>query len=136
MPNAYQQRTFKQAKIRTLFGLLIALEDEKIPNTTGYSLTTGKIADYFDDHYLPLQPRSLLAVLREAGIPHDSRNRFLTWQLYSYKEDLETLHKGYLKEAGLDLTKLASLPMVEYKEGDPVTYMTRPGGPRNESIRD
>ena len=135
MPNAYQQRTFKQAKIRTIRALLIALEEEKIPNTTGYSLTTGQIADYFDDHYLPLQPRSLLAVLREAGIPHDSRNRFLTWQIYSHKEDLEALHKGYLKEAGLDLTQLASLPMVEYKEGDPVTYMTRPGGPRNESIR-
>ena len=105
MPNAYQQRTFKRAKIRTLFGLLIALEEEKIPNTTGYSLTTGKIEPYFDDHYLPLQPRSLLAVLRETGIPHDSRNRFLTWQLYSYKEALEALHKGYLKEAGLVLQR-------------------------------
>ncbi len=118
MPNAYQQRTFKRSKIRTIRALLIALEEEKIPNTTGYSLTTGQIADYFPKDDLPLQPRSLLAVLREAGIPHDSRNRFLTWQIYSHEEDLEALHDEYLKEAGLDLTQLRSRANVMAQKGE------------------
>ena len=96
MPNAYQQRKFREAKINALFGLLYALDEGDIPDKTGYSWTTGQIAERFDDMFLPVHPRSLLAVLREADIPHDSRNRFLTWVIHSNRDELAKLHREYI----------------------------------------
>ena len=118
MPNDYQKKIFNQAKLKAVIQLFVALDEERIPKDPGHSLTTGQIAAYFDDEYLPLQPRSLLEVLRDAHIPHDSRNRFLTWQLYSHREPLDVLHVEYLREEGLDLSELRPNADVKAEEGE------------------
>ena len=119
MPNAYQQKMFNEAKLGVVILLLQALDEERIPKDPGYSLTTGQIAAYFDPDYLPLQPRSLLAVLRDAHIPHDSRNRFLTWQLYSHRDVLDRVHEGYLREDGWDRSESRPNTGGKAVEGEP-----------------
>ena len=118
MPNDYQKKIFNQAKLKAVIQLFCSFRRGKDPKDPGHSLTTGQIAAYFDDEYLPLQPRSLLEVLRDAHIPHDSRNRFLTWQLYSHREPLDVLHVEYLREEGLDLSELRPNADVKAEEGE------------------
>ena len=98
MPDSYRTRTFRSGQINALAGLLDALSEEKIPARAPRGLTTGIIAEYLDDSYLPLHPRTMLSVLREAGVPHDSKNRFLTWVLYAYQDALQELYERWLGE--------------------------------------
>ena len=37
----------------------------------------------------------MLTVLREAGVSHDSSNRFVPGTIYRYKDELNTLFKEY-----------------------------------------
>jgi hypothetical protein len=118
MPNDYRKKIFNRAKLEAVVQLFDPLEEERIPKGPGHSLTTGQIAAYFAPDTPPLQPRSLLAVLRDAGVPHDSRNRFLTWQIYSHREDLERVHVECLREEGLDRSELRPSANVNAEEAE------------------
>ena len=98
MPDDYRARTFRSAQIVALDGLLDALREERIPVHAPRGLTTGKIAEYLDERYLPLQPRTMLSVLREVGVPHDSKHRFLTWNLYAHQDQLQELSERWFYE--------------------------------------
>ena len=99
MPEPYHQRIFRKSKAKALQGLLDSLEREKLPASRGYYLTTGNITSYFADRYRPLQRGCLLAVLREAGVPHDSNNKFLPLRIYNHQPDLEALSRKYTESA-------------------------------------
>ena len=94
MPNRYAEEHFKRGKIVAVLALLRALEEEKLPRERGHSFKAGQIEKYLD---LPLQPRTLLAVLRDADVPHDNNCRFLPWLIYDHLPSLRLLPQGYLR---------------------------------------
>ena len=98
MVTSYREETFQRGRRDALGALVDALKEERIPVRSRYGLTTGKIEEYLDDIYLPLQPRTLLSVLREVGVPHDTKYRFLTWALYAHQEQLQELYERWLGE--------------------------------------
>ena len=95
MANVHQQEAFRDSKITALMGLREALKSEVLPNPAGLQLTSGKIEEYLPDRFRPIQPRAILTVLREAGVPHDSNNRFLAWALHSHLEEIDELFFEY-----------------------------------------
>ena len=55
----------------------------------------------------------MLTVLREAGVPHDSSNRFVRRAIYSYKDELNTLLSEYTGAEMLKLNMPAKEPEPE-----------------------
>ncbi len=95
MANVHQQDAFRASKIEALMGLRQALRDQVLPDRAGLQLTSGKIEEYLPERLRPIQPRAILAVLREAGVPHDSNNRFLAWAIHSHLEQIDDLYFEY-----------------------------------------
>jgi hypothetical protein len=110
MPNSYAEKHFRQGKLRALVNLISALQDEELPRERGHSFKAGQVEKYLDLDS-PLRPRTLLAVLREAEVPHDNNCRFLPWMIYDYLPALLTLHREYV--AGLGVKP----PLVERETG-------------------
>ena len=96
MPNIHQQQIFRTNKIKALLGLLDSLDQAQLPTREGVYLTTGNIEDYIDAEHLPLQRGALLAILREAEVPHDTNNRFLPLTIYGYEGALSSLYRDYV----------------------------------------
>ena len=95
MPNPYAEKRFREGKCEAAIALLIALEQEKLPRERGHFFKTGKIEKYLDLDS-PLQPRTLLAVLRDAKVPHDDNCRFRPLAIYEGLEALRPLPHQYL----------------------------------------
>ena len=94
MPNHYAEERFKEGKLAALWALLNALWEEKLPQERGHYFKTGQIEKFFDRD-TPLQPRTLLAVLRDAEVPHDNNWRFRPLAIYEHLPQLEGLHWHY-----------------------------------------
>ena len=94
----YRARVFRTGQINALAALLDALKEERVPVRGTRSITTGLIEQYLDDCYLPLQPRTLLSVLREIEVPHDAQRRFLPWVLYEHQEPMQVLYERWMSE--------------------------------------
>ena len=95
MPNRYAEKRFNEGKFKAAFALMIALEEEKLPRERGHFFKTGQIEKYLDLDS-PLQPRTLLAVLRDAKVPHDDNCRFRPLAIYEGLENLRPLPHQYL----------------------------------------
>ncbi len=95
MPNPYAQERFMDGKLMALWPLIRALEAEKLPRERGHFFKTGQIEKYLDLES-PLQPRTLLAVLRDAKVPHDDNCRFRPLAIYEGLEALRDLPRQYL----------------------------------------
>ena len=95
MPNPYAEKRFNEGKFKAAIALMIALEKEKLPRERGHFFKTGKIEKYLDLDS-PLQPRTLLAVLRDAKVPHDDNCRFRPLAIYEGLENLRPLPHQYL----------------------------------------
>ena len=67
MVTSYREETFQRGRRDALGALVDALKEERIPVRSRYGLTTGKIEEYLDDIYLPLQPRTLLSGAARGG---------------------------------------------------------------------
>lgn len=74
---------------------------------------SGQIEQYIHERFVPLQRNALLTVLREAGVPHDSSNRFVRRAIYSYKDELNTLLSEYTGAEMLKLNMPAKEPEPE-----------------------
>ena len=91
MPSKRQDRIFTKQKCDALEGLLNALADKRIPDSTVQCppseryLTTGNIIERLDYRYRHVTKRAMLEALRDVDVPHDSNNRFTAWRLHSYK---------------------------------------------------
>ena len=103
MANKRQQEIFKQQKRRALLGLLTALDNGGIPETPSKSLSSGQIIELLDDEYLRVPKSAMLEALRDAGVYHDSNNRFTTRMLHAFRDEL---HGQYI---------LKNLPVGEIK---------------------
>ena len=97
MPNTYAEKRFREGKLRALVQLITALDEEKLPRERGHSFKAGQVQKYLDLDS-PLQPRTLLTVLREAGVPHDNNCRFLPWMIYDYLPALRKLYREYISD--------------------------------------
>ena len=95
MPNRYAEERFREGKCMAAIALIKALEKEKLPRERGHFFKTGRIETYLDLDS-PLQPRALLAVLRDAKVPHDNNCRFRPLAIYEGLEDLRPLPHQYL----------------------------------------
>ena len=95
MPNRYAEKRFMHGKLTALWPLIKALEAEKLPRERGHFFKTGRIEKYLDLES-PLQPRTLLAVLRDAKVPHDNNCRFRPLAIYEGLEALRDLPRQYL----------------------------------------
>ena len=95
MPNRYAQERFMDGKLMALWPLIRALEAEKLPRERGHFFKTGQIEKYLDLDS-PLQPRTLLAVLRDAKVPHDNNCRFRPLAIYEGLKALRDLPRQYL----------------------------------------
>ena len=106
--NPYQEKIFRQSKMDAILGLAEALDEKRLPETNPREgrLYTGRITEYLDDRFLPLRRGAMLAVLREAEVPHDGQGRFLPCDLYGHQADLEKLYQEYMRQKGLDLNAL------------------------------
>ncbi len=89
MANKAHQERFKVSKRSALLYLLCGLNEGRIPDTRGIYLRSGQIIDLLDDTDLPIRKSAMLGALRDAGVPHDSNNRFIAWVLHAYKEELD-----------------------------------------------
>ena len=96
MPNRYAKDRFEDGKSTALWALIQALEEEKLPRERGYFLKTGQIEKYLDLES-PLQPRTLLAVLRDAKVPHDNNWRFRPLAIYERLPNLWDLPRQYFR---------------------------------------
>ena len=113
MANTAQIEQKERNKTRALIALLGCLDDESLPRSG--SLTSGRIAEHFEDGSLPLQPRVLLEVLREAEIPHDSHNRFLPRTIYEGKK---VLYEMYLERTGGRKVRSSLQALISSKDGE------------------
>ena len=95
MPNPYAEKRFREGKCMAAIALIKALEKEKLPRERGHFFKTGRIEKYLDLES-PLQPRTLLAVLRDAKVPHDDNCRFRPLAIYEGLENLRPLPHQYL----------------------------------------
>ncbi len=95
MPNRYAEASFRHGKLQALIALVDALDEEKLPRERGKSFKAGGIEQFFDLDS-PLQPRALLTVLREAGVPHDNNWRFRPLVIYENLPHLRNLHRQYI----------------------------------------
>ena len=95
MPNRYAEERFREGKCEAAIALMKALEKEKLPRERGHFFKTGRIEKYLDLDS-PLQPRTLLAVLRDAKVPHDDNCRFRPLAIYEGLENLRPLPHQYL----------------------------------------
>ena len=95
MPNRYAEERFREGKCMAAIALIKALEKEKLPRERGHFFKTGRIEKYLDLDS-PLQPRALLAVLRDAKVPHDDNCRFRPLAIYEGLENLRPLPHQYL----------------------------------------
>ena len=95
MPNRYAEERFKKGKLTALLALLGALWEEKLPQERGHYFKTGQIEKFFDRD-TPLQPRTLLEVLRDAEVPHDNNWRFRPLAIYEHLQELQDLRWQYL----------------------------------------
>ena len=115
MPNKHQQRHLLAGKKKALLAILDALDHERLPTESlgrGGSPLPGSLEEYFEEYLLPLPRGSLLAVLREADVPHDSHNRFLPYELYDHHQEFLDL---YLKYNGTQHRKQLPLPRCQRK---------------------
>ena len=117
MPNKHQEKVFREAKKNALHGMVDALNNGTIPERMPRSIYTGNISEYFDDRFLPLRPQALLTVLRESDVPHDSHNRFMTWTLYDFKDQMEELLIECLGLPKLRIKPLPAKPTERAEEG-------------------
>ena len=103
MASERQQKIFKNQKIEALMGLISALDSGRIPYRPSRSLTSGQIIELLEDKYLRVPKKAMLTVLRDAGIYHDSNNRFTTENLHLYTPELRKQRLDYL---GMDMKKV------------------------------
>ena len=103
MASKRQQDIFKKQKIEALMGLISALDSGRIPHRPGRSLTSGQIIELLEDEYLRVPKKAMLTALRDAGVYHDSNNRFTTENLRLFKPELRGQYLDYL---GLDMKKV------------------------------
>ena len=120
---SYHEKSFQRGRLIALEGLVDALEQKRIPERSRNGFTTGNIAKYMDKSYGRLLPRTLLSVLREVGVPHDTKYRFLTWSLYAHQDELQELLERWIEERikplPSDFKLLGGLPADgEDAEGD------------------
>ena len=111
--NARQRRQFQEEKKKALLGLLDALGNKWIPEGKGVRLRTGGLIKCFADSSLPMRTSPLLEVLYEAGVPHDSNNRFVTRVLYTYEGQLTELYRDYVGASEIKLVYFPDVPQVE-----------------------
>ena len=103
MAGERQQKIFKQQKIKALMGLLSALDSGRIPYRPSRSLTSGQIIELLEDEYLRVPKKAMLTALRDAGVYHDSNNRFTTENLHAFRPELREQYLDYL---GVDIKKV------------------------------
>ena len=114
--NPSQRQRFNRGKKDALMGLVEVLKEKTLPQRSSsgkYSMYTGEIEEYIDERFLPLQRNTLLAVLREAEVPHDGSNRFVPKVIYSYEKPLVDLAREYTGAARLNLPMPPMLPVTE-----------------------
>ena len=102
MPNTYAARRFREGKFTALSHLMRVLEAEELPRERGHSFKAGQVEKYLGLES-PLQPRTLLTVLRDAKVPHDNNCRFLPWMIYDYLPAFRKLHREYRSDLGMKL---------------------------------
>ena len=103
MASKLQQDIFKKRKIQALWGLISALDSGGIPYRPSRSLTSGQIIALLEDEYLRVPKQAMLTALRDAGVYHDSNNRFTTENLHAFRPELRRQYFDYL---GVDTKKL------------------------------
>ena len=102
MPSKRQQEVFTWQKAEALFGLIKALRDGGIPDSTDRCLpsdrylTTGNIIGRLEDKYLRVPKKAMLEALRDIGVPHDSNNRFIAVMLHAYLDEMYNQYSEYM----------------------------------------
>ena len=95
MASKRQQALFRKQKAYALLGIINGIIDERIPDSQGEHLTTGQIIEKLDDVFQDVSKYAMLEALRDAGIYHDSNNRFSPWRLHASKDALIKQYSEY-----------------------------------------
>ena len=127
MPNTYAARRFREGKFTALSHLMRVLEAEELPRERGHSFKAGQVEKYLGLES-PLQPRTLLAVLRDAKVPHDNNCRFLPWMIYDYLPAFRKLHREYRSDLGMKLPQAKQETGPGAEETGTFGRGNRPGG--------
>ena len=100
MPSKRQQAFFRKQKAYALLGLLNGLMDKRIPDSEGVYLTSGNIIERLDDSFQDIPKHAMLEALRDAGVYHDTNNRFTAWRLHASWEALIKQYGEYEELGG------------------------------------
>ena len=90
-------------KSEALYGLIRALEDGRIPDTTHECplseryLTSGNIIALLEDEFLRLPKDAMLQALRDIKAHHCSHNRFIAVDLHDYINDMYLKYREYIE---------------------------------------
>jgi hypothetical protein len=114
MPSKRQQQAFLRQKCEALTGLIQALSNGKIPDSSVECppseryLTTGNIIELLDDQYLRVPKSAMLAALRDVGVHHDSNNRFTVWRLHDHLPEIHKQHAKYVRALVRNVERMGS----------------------------